>query len=50
MSGARGERLVMTFENAAQCAFPEGWRDYEAVASYDRVNWFHVSTENTTGR
>ena len=28
VSGARGERLVMTFENAAQCAFPEGWRDY----------------------
>ncbi|KND54860.1 putative carboxypeptidase [Candidatus Paraburkholderia kirkii] len=45
VSGARGERLVMTFENAAQCAFPEGWRDYEAVASYDRVNWFRVSTE-----
>ncbi|SAL39415.1 peptidase [Caballeronia peredens] len=45
VSGARGERLVITFENAAQCAFPEGWRDYEAVASYDRVNWFRVSTE-----
>ncbi|SAK88228.1 peptidase [Caballeronia glebae] len=45
VTGARGERLVMTFENAAQCAFPEGWRDYEAVASYDRVNWFRVSTE-----
>jgi murein tripeptide amidase MpaA len=45
VSGARGERLVMTLENASQCAFPEGWRDYEAVASYDRVNWFRVSTE-----
>jgi murein tripeptide amidase MpaA len=44
VSGARGERLVMTFENAAQCAFPEGWRDYQAVASYDRVNWFRVPT------
>ena len=28
VSGARGERLVMTFENAADCAFAEGWRDY----------------------
>jgi murein tripeptide amidase MpaA len=45
VSDARGQRLVMSFENAAQCAFPEGWRDYEAVASYDRVNWFRVSTE-----
>ncbi len=44
LSGARGERCVMTFENAAACAFPEGWRDYQAVASYDRVNWFRVPT------
>lgn len=44
VSGARGERLVMTFENAADCAFAEGWRDYQAVASYDRVNWFRVPT------
>jgi murein tripeptide amidase MpaA len=44
LSGARGERCVMTFENAADCAFAEGWRDYQAVASYDRVNWFRVPT------
>jgi murein tripeptide amidase MpaA len=45
VSGARGERLVMTFENAKDCAFAEGWRDYRAVASYDRVNWFRVPTQ-----
>jgi murein tripeptide amidase MpaA len=44
VSGARGEPLVMTFENAAECAFAEGWRDYQAMASYDRVNWFRVPT------
>jgi murein tripeptide amidase MpaA len=44
LSGARGERCVMTFENAAECAFAEGWRNYQAVASYDRVNWFRVPT------
>ena len=44
LSGAQGERCVMTLENAADCAFPEGWRDYQAVASYDRVNWFRVPT------
>jgi murein tripeptide amidase MpaA len=44
VSGARGEPLRMSFENAAECAFPEGWRDYQAVASYDRVNWFRVPT------
>lgn len=44
LSGARGERCVMTFENAAQCAFAAGWRDYRATASYDGVNWFRVPT------
>ena len=44
VSGARGERCVMTFENAADCAFAAGWRDYHAAASYDRVNWFRVPT------
>ncbi|PCE24893.1 hypothetical protein BWP39_10225 [Paraburkholderia acidicola] len=44
LTGARGERCVMTFENAADCAFAAGWRDYHAAASYDRVNWFRVPT------
>ncbi|WP_206953020.1 M14 family metallopeptidase [Trinickia acidisoli] len=42
LSGARGQRCVMTFDNAAQCAFAQGWRGYRAMASYDRVNWFRV--------
>ncbi|CAN0622272.1 Peptidase M14 carboxypeptidase A [Burkholderia multivorans] len=45
LTGARGERCVMHFENAAECAYPSGWRDYSAVASYDRVSWFRVPTE-----
>ncbi|PLZ01048.1 hypothetical protein CY652_17305 [Burkholderia sp. WAC0059] len=44
LAGARGARCVMTFENASACAFPDGWRDYRAMASYDRVNWFRVPT------
>ena len=44
LGGARGERCVMTFENAAQCVFPHGWPGYRAVASYDRVQWFRVPT------
>jgi murein tripeptide amidase MpaA len=44
VSGARDEPLTMSFENAADCAFAEGWRDYRAVASYDRINWFRVPT------
>ena len=44
VSGARDEPLTMNFENAADCAFADGWRDYRAVASYDRINWFRVPT------
>jgi len=44
VSGVRDEPLTMTFENAADCAFADGWRDYRAVASYDRINWFRVPT------
>lgn len=44
LSGARGERCVMTFDNAGQCAFAQGWHGYRAMASYDRVNWFRVPT------
>lgn len=31
--------------NAKNAAYPEGWQDYEAVASYDRETWFRVDTE-----
>jgi murein tripeptide amidase MpaA len=31
--------------NAGEAAYPEGWRDYRAVASYDRKTWFRVDTE-----
>jgi murein tripeptide amidase MpaA len=44
VSGVRDEPLTMSFENAADCAFADGWRDYRAVASYDRINWFRVPT------
>lgn len=49
LSGARGERCVMKFENAADCVFEQGWPGYRAVASYDRVNWFRVPTSYDGG-
>src|SRR5471030_159094 len=44
VSGVRDEPLTMTFEKAADSAFADGWREYRAVASYDRINWFRVPT------
>lgn len=31
--------------NAGKSAYVEGWKDYQAVASYDREQWFRVPTE-----
>ncbi|MDP5031801.1 MAG: M14-type cytosolic carboxypeptidase [Paraglaciecola sp.] len=36
-------KLVIT--NLHQSAYPDGWKNYQAVASYDRQEWFRVDTE-----
>ncbi|AVJ55917.1 hypothetical protein C5610_06085 [Idiomarina sp. OT37-5b] len=40
-----GAEHVMTIENAGNAAYPDGWKDYQALASYDRETWFRVPTE-----
>src|SRR5690606_31538507 len=44
VSGARGRACSLRFENAGACTYPDGWKDYRAVASYDREHWFRVPT------
>ncbi|HEX2603150.1 MAG TPA: M14-type cytosolic carboxypeptidase [Oxalicibacterium sp.] len=44
LQGARGERCVLRILNAGEAIFPDGWTGYQAVASYDRQNWFRVAT------
>lgn len=44
LQGARDQSCVIRFMNAGQGAYPQGWEDYQAVASYDRENWFRVPT------
>ncbi len=44
VQGARNERCTMRFLNAGTATYPDGWKDYQAVASYDRKNWFRVPT------
>jgi len=44
LSGAKGQLCAMTLENADGAAYPGGWEDYQACASYDRENWFRVSS------
>jgi murein tripeptide amidase MpaA len=44
LSNARGQACTLRFENAGACTYANGWKDYRAVASYDRERWFRVPT------
>ncbi|WP_426208976.1 M14 family metallopeptidase [Massilia sp. TWP1-3-3] len=44
LQGAQGEACTIRFLNAGKTAYPDGWNDYQAMASYDRVSWFRVPT------
>jgi murein tripeptide amidase MpaA len=44
VSGVRGLQCTLNFENAGACTYPDGWRDYHVVASYDRARWSRVPT------
>jgi len=44
LQGARAEPCTIRFLNAGQTTYPDGWDDYQVVASYDREHWFRVPT------
>ena len=44
LQGARGRPVRIRFANAGAATYVDGWRGYQAVASYDRADWFRVPT------
>lgn len=44
LQGARGIDCTLRLLNAGETSYPDGWRGYQAVASYDRETWFRVPT------
>ncbi len=44
VQGVRNARCSMRILNAADATYPDGWQNYQAVASYDRKHWFRVPT------
>ena len=44
LQGAAGLAVTLRFLNAGSSAYPKGWDGYRVVASYDRLNWFRIST------
>jgi murein tripeptide amidase MpaA len=49
LQGAAYQTCTLKLLNAHECAYPAGWPDYQAVASYDRINWFRVPTHYEDG-
>jgi len=45
LSGAAGEDCALKIVNAGSAAYPKGWENYRAVASYDRNDWFRIATD-----
>ncbi|MBL4639043.1 MAG: hypothetical protein JKY57_00785, partial [Kordiimonadaceae bacterium] len=43
-SGVADTLCKFSIENAGGAAYPEGWKNYRVCASYDRENWFRLST------
>jgi len=44
LQGARDEDCTIRLLNASETSYPDGWKDYQVVASYDNQEWFRVPT------
>lgn len=50
ITGEIGEQYVLNILNAGDAAFPAGWHNYQAAASYDRDYWFRLPTAYADGK
>jgi murein tripeptide amidase MpaA len=49
LSSSAGEEHNFSIKNAKDAAYPEGWVDYQVMASYDRETWFRINTQYENG-
>lgn len=49
VQGMAYQNLTLSFNNAHESAYPNGWSYYQAFCSYDRQNWFRVPTQYENG-
>lgn len=50
MQGAEGRSCRIVVDNAGECTYAEGWRNYRAFASYDRKTWFRIPQTDYDGQ
>lgn len=49
LTGALDVPCRISILNAGETSYPDGWENYHACASYDRVEWFRVPTKYEDG-
>ena len=49
MNNAKDKSCKLHLINAGDAAYPEGWDNYQARASYDRETWFQIPTKYKDG-
>jgi murein tripeptide amidase MpaA len=49
MQGVKDQTCNINLINAGEAAYPEGWENYQAKASYDRETWFQIPTKYSNG-
>lgn len=49
LAGARGQHCRIVIANAAGAAYPDGFRDYRVLYSYDRMEWRRHDTRLADG-
>jgi murein tripeptide amidase MpaA len=45
IQGIKNQDCMVTFLNAGETSYVEGWQDYDVCASTDRLEWFRLPTE-----
>lgn len=49
LTGALDVSCKINILNAGETSYPDGWENYHACASYDRIEWFRVPTRYENG-
>ncbi|QYJ88176.1 MULTISPECIES: carboxypeptidase family protein [Shewanella] len=50
LQGEVGQRYTLNIINAGQASYTKGWEGYQAVATYDRQQWFRLPTQYQDGK
>ncbi len=49
LTGAKDVKCKISIMNAGEASYPEGWKNYNICASYDREEWFRIPTTYKKG-